>query len=184
MVQWNCQWSECVSVSLHDRMLIRIGKCRAGNYLNFDLAFPSSSIPSNFFPSNVTLYGECVYKVSRGVSLSVLQVMRYVASFDVSFSRRPDVFIGLWCLEHQLPERHLCLSLVRLQGRCGTRKRPQFEGRGVLSCRSNGKSRCGFSVTSTFLTWPQGSSNDTCPSFSDKDGIPYVHRPILSRSIQ
>ncbi len=30
----------------------------AGNYLNFDLAFPSSSIPDNFFPSNVSLYGE------------------------------------------------------------------------------------------------------------------------------
>ncbi|KAI0256269.1 RlpA-like double-psi beta-barrel-protein domain-containing protein-containing protein, partial [Lactifluus subvellereus] len=32
------------------------GPNAAGNYLNFDLAFPSSSIPSDFFPSNVTLY--------------------------------------------------------------------------------------------------------------------------------
>jgi len=29
----------------------------AGHYLNFDLAFPSTAIPSNFFPSNEALYG-------------------------------------------------------------------------------------------------------------------------------
>ncbi|PCH43624.1 hypothetical protein WOLCODRAFT_138472 [Wolfiporia cocos MD-104 SS10] len=28
-----------------------------GAYINFDLAWPSSSIPADFFPSNVTLYG-------------------------------------------------------------------------------------------------------------------------------
>ena len=31
--------------------------CRGGQYLNFDLAYPSSAIPSNFFPSNEKLYG-------------------------------------------------------------------------------------------------------------------------------
>ncbi|RDB25131.1 hypothetical protein Hypma_007748 [Hypsizygus marmoreus] len=29
----------------------------AGQYLNFDLAFPSAAIPNDFFPSNVALYG-------------------------------------------------------------------------------------------------------------------------------
>ncbi|PVF96755.1 hypothetical protein CPB86DRAFT_786686 [Serendipita vermifera] len=29
----------------------------AGNYLNFDLAFPSPSVPENFFPSNASYYG-------------------------------------------------------------------------------------------------------------------------------
>ena len=33
---------------------------RGGQYLNFDLAYPSSAIPDNFFPSNEKLYG---YKV-------------------------------------------------------------------------------------------------------------------------
>ena len=33
----------------------------AGAYLNFDLAFPSSAIPADFFPSDEDLYG---YKVS------------------------------------------------------------------------------------------------------------------------
>jgi len=28
-----------------------------GQYLNFDLAYPSSAIPDNFFPSNEKLYG-------------------------------------------------------------------------------------------------------------------------------
>ncbi|KIJ49451.1 hypothetical protein M422DRAFT_161199 [Sphaerobolus stellatus SS14] len=30
---------------------------QAGHYLNFDLAFPSPAIPSNFFPSDQKLYG-------------------------------------------------------------------------------------------------------------------------------
>jgi hypothetical protein len=33
----------------------------AGAYLNFDLVYPSSAIPDDFFPSNVSLYG---YKVT------------------------------------------------------------------------------------------------------------------------
>lgn len=31
--------------------------CRGGQYLNFDLAYPSSAIPDDFFPSNETFYG-------------------------------------------------------------------------------------------------------------------------------
>lgn len=34
--------------------------CRGGQYINFDLAWPSSSIPSDFFPSNVSFYGYSV----------------------------------------------------------------------------------------------------------------------------
>ncbi|KAG8778006.1 hypothetical protein FRC16_003991, partial [Serendipita sp. 398] len=30
---------------------------KAGHYLNFDLAFPSTSIPEDFFPSNESYYG-------------------------------------------------------------------------------------------------------------------------------
>jgi hypothetical protein len=32
----------------------------AGDYLNFDLAFPSVGIPSDFFPSDAALYGYTV----------------------------------------------------------------------------------------------------------------------------
>ena len=34
------------------------GGTSGGAYLNFDLAWPSTSIPSNFFPSDVALYGK------------------------------------------------------------------------------------------------------------------------------
>ncbi|KAJ3989906.1 RlpA-like double-psi beta-barrel-protein domain-containing protein-containing protein [Lentinula detonsa] len=43
------------------------GPNAAGNYLNFDLAYPSTSIPSNFFPSNASYYGYTdfgVWKIS------------------------------------------------------------------------------------------------------------------------
>jgi hypothetical protein len=33
-------------------------RIRGGHQLNFDLVYPSSAIPKNFFPSNVTLYGK------------------------------------------------------------------------------------------------------------------------------
>jgi hypothetical protein len=39
------------------RCFLPLNRHRAGNYLNFDLAFPSTSIPDNFFPSNETYYG-------------------------------------------------------------------------------------------------------------------------------
>lgn len=32
--------------------------CSGGQYINFDLAWPSSAIPDDFFPSNVSLYGK------------------------------------------------------------------------------------------------------------------------------
>ena len=43
-------WKPCESnnSSLHS----------GGQYINFDLAWPSSAIPDDFFPSNVSLYGE------------------------------------------------------------------------------------------------------------------------------
>ncbi|GJE92162.1 hypothetical protein PsYK624_083150 [Phanerochaete sordida] len=36
---------------------------QAGAYINFDLAWPSSAIPDDFFPSNVTLYGYTDFSV-------------------------------------------------------------------------------------------------------------------------
>ena len=32
----------------------------AGDYLNFDLAYPSEAIPTDFFPSDVAVYGYSV----------------------------------------------------------------------------------------------------------------------------
>jgi hypothetical protein len=38
---------------------------RAGHYLNFDLAFPSQAIPSDFFPSDEKTYGESFLPLLR-----------------------------------------------------------------------------------------------------------------------
>jgi len=43
----------------------------AGNYLNFDLASPSSPIPADFFPSDVSLYGYSDFGVWNGSYESV-----------------------------------------------------------------------------------------------------------------
>lgn len=42
------------------RALMRFVTFRAGAFLNFDLAYPSSSIPDDFFPSDEALYGYTV----------------------------------------------------------------------------------------------------------------------------
>lgn len=96
------------------------GPNAAGNYLNFDLAFPSSSIPSNFFPSNVTLYGYTDFGVWNISYQSVSCASNWSGSKDAAA-------LG---------------SVPNLEnGAC---------------CPTN----------------PTGSSNNTCPSFSDKSGDP------------
>jgi hypothetical protein len=44
--------------SLFEGMSRQLVLGRAGHYLNFDLAFPSQAIPSDFFPSDEKTYGE------------------------------------------------------------------------------------------------------------------------------
>lgn len=52
----------------HDTDLV----CRGGQYINFDLAWPSSSIPDDFFPSNVSLYGYSVRSSNPSIRSLVL----------------------------------------------------------------------------------------------------------------
>lgn len=52
-----------------------------GAYLNFDLAFPSQAIPSDFFPSNASYYG---YTVSSLILTRQLGL---------------NSNAGFWCLE-------------------------------------------------------------------------------------
>ncbi|KAF8348302.1 RlpA-like double-psi beta-barrel-protein domain-containing protein-containing protein [Amanita rubescens] len=60
--------TKSIVVKITDLMPLRKGRLvrryspklpirNAGAFLNFDLAYPSSSIPDNWFPSNVSLYG-------------------------------------------------------------------------------------------------------------------------------
>ncbi|KAI0312751.1 RlpA-like double-psi beta-barrel-protein domain-containing protein-containing protein [Amylostereum chailletii] len=96
------------------------GPNAAGNYLNFDLAFPSDAIPSNFFPSNASLYGYTDFGVWNVSYQSVSCAPEWAGSKSASA-------LG---------------SVVALgDGAC---------------CPAE----------------PTGNANDTCPSFSDQNGIP------------
>lgn len=94
----------------------------AGASLNFDLAYPSSAIPSDFFPHNEKLYG---YKD-----------------------------FGVWNIAYE--------SVSCLQSWKGA-SNPKALG----SVRALESSGC-------CPAEPTGNSEDTCPSFSDKNGLPCV----------
>jgi len=96
------------------------GPNAAGNYLNFDLAFPSSSIPSNFFPSNVSHYGYSDF--------------------------------GVWNISYQSVS-------------CASYWSGSKDAAALGSVPSLGDGAC-------CPADPTGSANDTCPSFSDKNGEP------------
>jgi hypothetical protein len=59
MVLWDPEQNEPVSLLcfLTELTSDKFCLCRGGHYLNFDLAFPSQAIPSNFFPSDAAEYG-------------------------------------------------------------------------------------------------------------------------------
>ena len=59
--------------------------CSAGAFLNFDLAYPSSAIPDDFFPSDVQLYG---------YSVCLLVFFQAVS--------HPYAVKGLWHLEYHV----------------------------------------------------------------------------------
>ncbi|EIW63346.1 uncharacterized protein TRAVEDRAFT_26658 [Trametes versicolor FP-101664 SS1] len=92
---------------------------KGGQYINFDLAWPSSSIPDDFFPSDAALYGYTDFGV-----------------WNVSYS-------SVDCLTNWA---------------------------GAKSAAALGSVDDGSSVCCPAN--PTGSSNDTCPSFSDDNGIP------------
>ncbi|KAF8894017.1 RlpA-like double-psi beta-barrel-protein domain-containing protein-containing protein [Infundibulicybe gibba] len=95
----------------------------AGNYLNFDLAFPSEAIPSDFFPSNVTLYGYTDF--------------------------------GVWNISYETVE-------------C----QPQWAGSKEAAALGSISNQGPESVCCP--ADPTGSANDTCPSYSDQNGLPCV----------
>jgi len=97
------------------------GPNAAGNFLNFDLAWPSSSIPDDFFPSNVSFYGYTDF--------------------------------GVWNVSYQSVE-------------CET----EWEGGHNAAALGSVPSLGGSSVCCP--ADPTGNANDTCPSYSDANGIP------------
>ncbi|EMD37339.1 hypothetical protein CERSUDRAFT_50837, partial [Gelatoporia subvermispora B] len=97
----------------------------AGQFINFDLAWPSSSIPSDFFPSDPAVYGATAANVKQD--------------------------FGVWNASYQ--------TVDCIQEWAGG-KTPAALGSvvdaGGVCCPAN----------------PTGNANDTCPSYSDQNGIP------------
>ncbi|KDQ57810.1 hypothetical protein JAAARDRAFT_194081 [Jaapia argillacea MUCL 33604] len=91
----------------------------AGQYLNFDLVYPSKAISSNFFPSNASYYGYTDF--------------------------------GVWNISYQS---------VSCQEWAGYK-----DASALGSVTSLGSGAC-------CPDNPTGSPNDTCPSYSDQNGIP------------
>ncbi|THH12897.1 hypothetical protein EW146_g7265 [Bondarzewia mesenterica] len=92
----------------------------AGNYLNFDLAYPSSSIPDNFFPSNESYYGYTDF--------------------------------GVWNISYQSVSCEPNWSGSKSTAALGS----VTDLGDSVCCPAN----------------PTGSVNDTCPSYSEQNGIP------------
>ena len=67
-------------------------KCgyRGGQYLNFDLAYPSSAIPDNFFPSDEKLYG---YKARN---IPALRPRTHLGPQPSDVPIRPVQDFGVW----------------------------------------------------------------------------------------
>ncbi|KAJ7783342.1 RlpA-like double-psi beta-barrel-protein domain-containing protein-containing protein [Mycena metata] len=94
-----------------------------GQYINFDMAFPSKAIPDDFFPSNASYYGYTDFGV-----------------WNVSYQTVP-------CLPNWAGAKNKAAlgSVTNL-------------GNESVCCPAN----------------PTGNPNDTCPSYSDDNALPYV----------
>ncbi|TFK93729.1 hypothetical protein K466DRAFT_642631 [Polyporus arcularius HHB13444] len=92
---------------------------QGGQYINFDLAWPSVAIPDDFFPSDEAFYGYTDF--------------------------------GVWNVTYQ--------TVDCLENWAGAKKAS------ALGSVDDGSSVC-------CPANPTGSANDTCPSFSDDNGIP------------
>ncbi|KAF9263302.1 hypothetical protein L218DRAFT_959320 [Marasmius fiardii PR-910] len=99
---------------------------KAGHNMNFDLSYPSPSIPSGFFPSNVSFYGYEDFGV-----------------WNISYESVP------------------CSDWAGSRDAGALGSTPEL-GPESACCPAN----------PTMLICAQGSPNDTCPSYSDKNGIP------------
>jgi len=91
-----------------------------GAYLNFDLAFPSQAIPSNFFPSNASYYGYTDFGVWNVSYETVACIPNWAGSHNAA---------ALGSVSNQGPDSACCPAD------------------------------------------PTGNANDTCPSYSDANGI-------------
>ena len=126
----------------------------AGNYLNFDLAWPSSSIPDDFFPSNESFYG---YKV------------RHLSHSHVHEALTPLQDFGVWNISYQSVD---CIDdWAGGKNAAALGSVPSLED-GACCPNNPTVSSIFHPGRFPFPDFSQGNTNDTCPSYSDANGIP------------
>ncbi|TBU33859.1 RlpA-like double-psi beta-barrel-protein domain-containing protein-containing protein [Dichomitus squalens] len=113
----------------------------SGQYINFDLSWPSAGIPDDFFPSDEALYGYTDFGV-----------------WNVSYQ-------SVDCLQNWAGAKHpAALGSVDDGSSACCPANPTVR---VLACPHAHGSNLNVVCAAS-----QGSANDTCPSFSDDNGIP------------
>lgn len=130
--------------------------CSAGAFLNFDLAYPSSAIPDDFFPSDVQLYG---YSVCLLVIITRFHILMWSKDF------------GIWNITYE-------------EVSCTTNWAGGQNAAALGSVPSQGLDACcpadptvsliPISTNLLFMRCLQNSTN-TCPSYSEQNGIPCVY---------
>lgn len=92
----------CAARTLHERF--RVEKTltrfvtRSGQYINFDLAYPSAAIPDDFFPSDEDFYGEFIMALPTHIlSHPLIPFNSTLAGYKVSAMADAD---SLMCAAH------------------------------------------------------------------------------------
>ncbi|KAF8623100.1 hypothetical protein AX15_006511 [Amanita polypyramis BW_CC] len=82
-----------------------------GAYLNFDLAFPSSAIPSNFFPSDIALYGYSDFGVWNIAYEEVSCMADWAGGHNrVALGSTPSLESGACCPANPTNDSNTCPS--------------------------------------------------------------------------
>lgn len=130
LVQCNHQGSKCVRVAVAP-----VDSCAYGETTVLEtistliLRFRHHQYPAiSSLPTQLSMVSEIFAKLG-GISSSKRGQCRL---YCMSYARRNamelkwSAFAGFWSVEHQLPERFLCVQLGRLQRRCGARERSEL----------------------------------------------------------
>lgn len=130
--------------------------CSAGAFLNFDLAYPSSAIPDDFFPSDVPLYGYAVW-------LLVILKQFYILMWSKDF--------GIWNITYE--EVSCTTNWAGGQNAAALGSVPSLALDACCPADPT-VSLIPISTNLLFMRCWQNSTN-TCPSYSEQNGIPYVY---------
>ena len=137
--------------------------CSAGAFLNFDLAYPSEAIPDNFFPPDVALYG-------YSVCLHALPMRFHALMWSKDF--------GIWNITY---EEVSCTDNWSGGGNPAALGSVPSLGPNACCPADPTVSHIPISTNLLLMCCLQNSSN-TCPSYSEQNGIPCVYIPVARQS--